>query len=125
MVFDLEASYIVGYSAWGVLDGKDLLVRWRKANQLRNTAELFLKLIDDDLLSLLRALLCEELGGLVDHSEYFRDEVDSGLICWDYDAFGLVFESVLLEDRHLVLEDSLVVFVKKLFIGEVYADLLH
>ena len=124
MVFDLEASYIVGYSAWGVLNGKDLLVRWREANQLR-TAELFLKLVDDDLLSLLRALLREELGGLIDHSKYFRDEVDSGLICWDYDAFGLVFESVLLEDRHLVLEDSLVVLVEKLFIGEVYADLLH
>ena len=77
------------------------------------------------MLSLLRALLREELGGLVDHSEYFRDEVDCGFICWDYDAFGLVFESVLLEDRHLVLEDGLVGLVEKLFIGEVYADLLH
>lgn len=112
LVFNLEPSYVVGNFTRGMLDRKDLLIRRCKSNQLRSVAKLFLEPIDDDLLSLLGRLLGEELGGLVDHPENLRHQVYCRLIGWDYNALRLIFKPVLLQYRHLVLENCLVVLVQ-------------
>ena len=112
MIFNLETSNIIGNSARGVVDREDLLICWWETDQLRISAQLFLQFIDYDLLSLLGRLLSEKLGGLAHKSKYFGYKIYYRFISWNYDALGLVFETILLQYCHFILENGFVVLVQ-------------